>query len=234
LKVLNVYIIKDDGRPILNKAFGSSPIDDALISSFLAAIKAFAGEALPSERPLEAIDKGDIHILFANFKDLIGAIVVKTSNKDELHEARTVLQNTLKQIRMRYSSVLEDWNGNLSHFRELEPILEKAIKQLNLEMVEEIPDRQTLIKNAEKFYFATTNRQYKLFDSFWKNSDSFKTFCSKLGVENDKIIEFIRELMGERINLNTIYNKFEILPPKVITIIRHLCLRGILNAYTST
>lgn len=233
VKVLNFYVMKEDGRPIMHKTFSEAAMDEALISSFLAAIKAFAGEALPSDRPLQGIDKGDVHIILANFKDLVGAIVIKTSRKEELTEAREVLKKTLKQIRLRFSSVLDSWDGNLTHFRELEPMIEKALQQLQLEPISELLSRSQLIRGADDYFLSITHRQYQLFENFWAQSSSFKFFVEGIGIKEELIKGIIKELLGERINISSLYKKFEIPPPKIITVIRHLLLRGILNVYTS-
>lgn len=94
--------------------------DQALFSSAMSAVNLIIGEATQSESPVEKIEIGDKTLSFVvgNF------ITITLITSGEIHILRKTVDNILPTIENTYSTVLQDWNGNMDLFDDDIPLLQ--------------------------------------------------------------------------------------------------------------
>ncbi|MHA1912968.1 MAG: hypothetical protein ACW986_04605 [Promethearchaeota archaeon] len=111
-----LYIIYEDGRGVFNYAFRSEDIQDpGLVSGMFSAITSFVKEMTKSAEALKKIDHGDITILLEYGNNIFGALFIKGTQSTEV---RMPLKDFVQQFEEKYGSVLKDWTGALSPFKQ--------------------------------------------------------------------------------------------------------------------
>ncbi|MFW9864554.1 MAG: hypothetical protein ACFFEN_00515 [Candidatus Thorarchaeota archaeon] len=111
-----LYIIYEDGRGIFNYAFRSDEIQDpGLVSGMFSAITSFVKEMTKSSEALKKIDHGDISILLEYGDNIFGALFIKGTQSAEV---RVPLKEFVKKFEEKYESVLSNWTGALSPFKD--------------------------------------------------------------------------------------------------------------------
>ena len=122
-----LYIIYEDGRGVFDYSFKKDYLQDpGLISGMFSAITSFIKETTHSEDLLKTIDHGDITILIEYGKKVFGALFIKGKQTADL---RMQLKEFVQRFEQKYASVLEDWSGALSYFKEDEKLVEEIFKE---------------------------------------------------------------------------------------------------------
>ncbi|HUX98343.1 MAG TPA: hypothetical protein VMV49_02200, partial [Candidatus Deferrimicrobium sp.] len=125
IKILNV--IHQNGISIAHYQFrkekevddGKKPLDELLIAGGLASISQVISNIIKSEKHLDTVDHGDVKLLFDYGKYLINVLVV-----DEVLETlRDKLKKFTKLVEFLYEDHLVRWDGDLSQFSLLDPIV---------------------------------------------------------------------------------------------------------------
>ena len=122
-----LYIIYDDGRGIFDYSFIEAyDQDPGLISGMFSAITSFIKETTRSEDLLKTIDHGDIRILIEYRERIFGALFMKGKHSSDV---RTYLEEFVDKFESKYSDVLKDWSGALSHFKGDKELVEDVFKE---------------------------------------------------------------------------------------------------------
>ena len=122
-----LYIIYDDGRGIFSHAFlKETEQDPGLVSGMFSAITSFIKEMTKSTEVLKSIDHGDITILLEYGKRIFGALFILGNQSSEV---RAQLKEFVSKFESKYSSILKDWKGALTHFKDDDQLVEKIFKE---------------------------------------------------------------------------------------------------------
>ncbi|MFX0071526.1 MAG: hypothetical protein ACFFAO_10595 [Candidatus Hermodarchaeota archaeon] len=124
----SLYVIYNDGRDIFNYPFVKEVIQDpALVSGMFTAITSFVKETTKSTQLLKTIDHGDITILIEYGINIFGALFIKGNPSTEIRTQLTTYINTFEH---KHKSVLLDWNGILTPFRDSNQLVEEIFKEI--------------------------------------------------------------------------------------------------------
>lgn len=130
-QLYSLYVVYRDGRTLLQKDFQIENMEPDLVTGFLSAVSMFlsdlvgriseTGQQLRSlEREdgrLRIIDREDVKILLEYGKNIYVA-VFSTHDLVAIRERMRALINIMER---EHSEILENWLGDLSHFRDITP-----------------------------------------------------------------------------------------------------------------
>jgi hypothetical protein len=130
-QLYSLYVVYRDGRTLLQKDFQIRNMEPDLVTGFLSAVSMFLSDlvgrisetgqqlrALEREDGrLRIIDREDVKILLEYGKNIYVA-VFSTHDLAAIRERMRALINIMER---EHSEVLENWLGDLSHFRDIAP-----------------------------------------------------------------------------------------------------------------
>ena len=139
-QLYSLYVVYRDGRTLLQKDFQIENMEPDLVTGFLSAVSMFLsdlvgrisddGQQLKSlEREdgrLRIIDREDVKILLEYGKN----IYVAAFSTHDLPVIRQRMHALITMIEMRHEKLLENWLGDLSHFRDFGPIIDTLFRPL--------------------------------------------------------------------------------------------------------
>jgi len=115
-EIKSLYIIYEDGTPIYFYVTNNVTIDPTLISGALTGISTLIKEITQARTGVKKIDYGDGEIILEKGKKItIAAFTVLPTQ-----EMRKRITNFVKIFEELYKDVLENWDGDLSKFKNLE------------------------------------------------------------------------------------------------------------------
>jgi len=123
-KIRSVYLIYEDGTPIYFHILDNMPSDPLLVSGALAGTSTLIREITQTKNGLKRIDYGDGEIIFERGKKIIMAVFTTLLTE----EMRNKIAKAIKKIETRYKDILENWNGDLSKFGDLQKELEELLE----------------------------------------------------------------------------------------------------------
>ncbi|MHA2425677.1 MAG: hypothetical protein ACXAEF_12880 [Candidatus Thorarchaeota archaeon] len=106
-------LIADSGLCVLDRKYGEGEMDPNLISGFLTALISF-GQELSSGNRVHVIDFGAFDICLSLKNNVIVAATVDKT--DDGNAAMAVLAEVNNEFVKQFSSILQDWDGNLEPF----------------------------------------------------------------------------------------------------------------------
>ncbi|MCK5237987.1 MAG: hypothetical protein KAR33_00480 [Candidatus Thorarchaeota archaeon] len=118
-------LIADSGLCVLDRKYGEGEMDPNLISGFLTALISF-GQELSSGNRVHVIDFGAFDICLSLKNNVIVAATVDKT--DDGNAAMAVLAEVNNEFVKKFSSVLQDWDGNLEPFEEFMPKIDEITK----------------------------------------------------------------------------------------------------------
>ncbi|MCK5150397.1 MAG: hypothetical protein KAQ65_01090 [Candidatus Thorarchaeota archaeon] len=118
-------LIADSGLCVLDRKYGEGEMDPNLISGFLTALISF-GQELSSGNRVHVIDFGAFDICLSLKNNVIVAATVDKT--DDGNAAMAVLAEVNNEFVKKFSSVLQDWDGNLEPFEEFMPKVDEITK----------------------------------------------------------------------------------------------------------
>ena len=127
----SLYVVYRDGRTLLQKDFQIENMEPDLVTGFLSAVSMFlsdlvgriseVGQKLRTlEREdgrLRIIDREDVKILLEYGKNIYVAVF----STDDLPAIRSRMCTLINIMERQHGELLENWLGDLSHFREIAP-----------------------------------------------------------------------------------------------------------------
>ena len=122
-----VYIlIADSGLCVLDRKYGEAEMDPNLISGFLTALIQFGRELSDGNR-VHVIDFGAFDICLSLKDNVI--VAASVDKVDDGNAAMAVLSEVNNSFTNKYSSMLDDWDGNLEPFDSFYSILDEITKE---------------------------------------------------------------------------------------------------------
>ena len=118
-------LIADSGLCVLDRKYGEGEMDPNLLSGFLTALISF-GQELSSGNRVHVIDFGAFDICLSLKNNVIVAATVDKT--DDGNAAMAVLAEVNNEFVKKFSSVLQDWDGNLEPFEEFMPKVDEITK----------------------------------------------------------------------------------------------------------
>ncbi|MFX1300480.1 MAG: hypothetical protein ACFFAL_03765 [Promethearchaeota archaeon] len=139
-QLYSLYVVYRDGRTLLQKDFKIENMEPDLVTGFLSAVSMFLsdlvgricddGQKLKSlEREdgrLRIIDREDVKILLEYGKN----IYVAAFSTHDLAVIRQRMRALITMIEMSHEKLLENWLGDLSHFRDFVPLIDSLFRPL--------------------------------------------------------------------------------------------------------
>ena len=122
--IRNIFIIKD-GIPLMKLNFGechSLQVEDDLLTGFISGLVSFSREATGSSIKKMTFDDYVFHFL----KQISGShllYVLVSEEGDEMEEIEFKMNKIADLFHERYSSVMEDFCGEVSRFEEFKQLL---------------------------------------------------------------------------------------------------------------
>ncbi len=122
-----VYIlIADSGLCVLDRKYGEAEMDPNLISGFLTALIQFGRELSDGNR-VHVIDFGAFDICLSLKDNVI--VAASVDKVDDGNAAMAVLSEVNNAFTHKYSSMLNDWDGNLEPFDSFYAKLDEITKE---------------------------------------------------------------------------------------------------------
>ncbi len=115
-EIKSLYIIYEDGTPIYFYVANNMILDPTLVSGALTGISTLIKEITQTGTGVKKIDYGDGEIILEKGKKI--TIAAFTSSPTQ--EMRNRITKFIKTFEESYGDVLENWDGNLSKFKNLE------------------------------------------------------------------------------------------------------------------
>jgi hypothetical protein len=130
-QLYSLYVVYRDGRTLLQKDFQIKNMEPDLVTGFLSAVSMFLSDLVGrisetgqqlrglerEDGRLRIIDREDVKILLEYGKNIYVA-VFSTHDLAAIRERMRALINIMER---EHSEVLENWLGDLSHFRDIAP-----------------------------------------------------------------------------------------------------------------
>jgi hypothetical protein len=124
-KIRHLYILNKNGLCILQQPFKRKSLaDEDLFGGSLIGIQSLIGEIIQSDKALKVIDHADAKIIFEQSPN---AIAIMVSDED-LYVVHFKLQQLLKEFDLLFGPLMISWNGDLSLFKPLQPIIKKIFE----------------------------------------------------------------------------------------------------------
>jgi hypothetical protein len=120
-----VYLIYNDGRLIAHQSKSLRPdMDEYVLSGMLKAIQEFVKDSLACEGSLGGLDYGERRIMIELGCHATLALVITGKETTTLREE---MKRTLEKIQGLYAGVIEDWDGEVKHFKDVTKYLQPLI-----------------------------------------------------------------------------------------------------------
>ncbi len=131
MPIHNVLILKSSGQNIFSWTQRSFNLDDDLLSSFTSAIFTFVSEL--GEKSIEIMDLENLKFLYSYEPkyDLIFSMSIDRDDEKQLGTYKTVLEEIKTSFVEKYGATfLENWNGEVSVFKEFEPEVDRIVQTI--------------------------------------------------------------------------------------------------------
>jgi hypothetical protein len=139
-QLYSLYVVYRDGRTLFQKDFQIENMEPDLVTGFLSAVSMFLsdlvgrisddGQQLKSlEREdgrLRIIDREDVKILLEYGKNIYAAAF----STHDLAAIRQRMRSLITIVELKHETLLENWLGDLSPFREFEPLIDTLFRPL--------------------------------------------------------------------------------------------------------
>ncbi|MFW9831423.1 MAG: hypothetical protein ACFFD8_06580 [Candidatus Thorarchaeota archaeon] len=139
-RLYSLYVVYRDGRTILQKDFQIENMEPDLVTGFLSAVSMFLSDLIGrisdeeqkvralerEDGRLRIIDREDVKILLEYGKNIYVAVF----STDDLSAIRERMRDLIAIIELKHEKLLENWLGDLGHFRELLPMVDKLFRPL--------------------------------------------------------------------------------------------------------
>ncbi|WEU40457.1 MAG: hypothetical protein OdinLCB4_000555 [Candidatus Odinarchaeum yellowstonii] len=227
MKLYDLYIIYRDGRNILHKGFCESNLDATIISGFLNALTEFSKEALPSDGLLNVIEKGNVKVIFNHGSFLLMALICEAVDRREIIYLNNRLAELTELLETQYREVLKDWNGDLNSFKELGEVVSEVFREVV--RLSQPPNIKELADKRRLYYYSVDEEGFNIFNTFYKDSISFKNFLKTFSIPDILVSRLIDKLRSTYLTLDDIKNEFNIDEGTLLRIIKNLTLRGIIS-----
>ncbi|MFW9934830.1 MAG: hypothetical protein ACFFDU_04760 [Candidatus Thorarchaeota archaeon] len=136
----SLYVVYRDGRTLLQKDFQIENMEPDLVTGFLSAVSMFLSDlvgrisetgqqlrALEREDGrLRIIDREDVKILLEYGKNIYVAVF----STDDLVAIRERMRALINIMEREHSEILENWLGDLGHFRDIAPQIDLLFRPL--------------------------------------------------------------------------------------------------------
>ncbi|UCE09646.1 MAG: hypothetical protein JSW61_11820 [Candidatus Thorarchaeota archaeon] len=114
-------LIADSGLCVLDRKYGQAELDPNLIAGFLTALIQF-GRELSSGNRVHVIEFGEFNICLSLKENIIVAGTIDKT--DDGNAAMAVLAEVNNEFVKEYTSVLENWDGNLEPFEKFKAVVD--------------------------------------------------------------------------------------------------------------
>ncbi|MFX1575810.1 MAG: hypothetical protein ACFFCF_01415 [Promethearchaeota archaeon] len=210
----SLYVVYRDGRTLLQKDFQIENMEPDLVTGFLSAVSMFLSDlvgrisetgqqlhALEREDGrLRVIDREDVKILLEYGKNIYVA-VFSTHDLAAIRERMRALINIMER---EHSEVLENWLGDLGHFRDIAPQIDLLFRPFAVSE-RYVPVRvHTMPKNqiAEQFHplLDLVDGQRSIEDlAQTLNQPVFQVMLDYFTLQNQGAVELERRIMIEQL-----------------------------------
>ncbi|MHA1595206.1 MAG: hypothetical protein ACTSXJ_09100 [Candidatus Baldrarchaeia archaeon] len=119
--IRSLYIIHNDGIPLYTYVDGSTSLSPTLVSGALTGIIELLKEITKTKVKSISHEDGIIMIEYGKFVNVVVFV------REESQEIRKKMANLVREIETRYKEILENWDGNLNHFKDLENVVREVI-----------------------------------------------------------------------------------------------------------
>ncbi|NVM55868.1 MAG: hypothetical protein HWN66_19365 [Candidatus Helarchaeota archaeon] len=225
MQLYDLYVIYRGGQTIFHKRFGAMEIDQDLITAFLTAIENFSKEVLATDEPLRVIEKGFSKVLLAYGKDICCALVCGTREIDEVETLRGILELTLGDIQSQFAQILAVWKGDLRQLAGISDIVESNLK--GIIRASAPPPLMELIQNPKRYYFTIDDRGINLYNTLLRESNGFRAFIEKLGIQIEWVDMILNEIRLGRKGALQLSQELGLEMNRLMALLRSLKLRGI-------
>ena len=137
-QLYSLYVVYRDGRTLLQKDFQIENMEPNLVTGFLSAVSMFLSDLVGriseegqqlrtlerEDGRLRVIDREDVKILIEYGQN----IYVAAFSTHDLAAIRTRMRMLIKRIELQKGELLQDWLGDLSPFREFQPLIESLFR----------------------------------------------------------------------------------------------------------
>ncbi len=227
MKLYDLYIIYRDGRNIFHRGFCESNLDATVISGFLSALTEFSKEALPSDGLLNVIEKGNIKVIFNHGFFLHMALICEADDRREIIYLNNRLADLTECLETHYREVLENWNGDLNSFKNIEDVVSEILREVV--RLSQPPNIKELADKSKLYYYSVDEEGLNIFNTFYKDSISFKLFLKTFTIPEVLVSQLLNRLKTGYLTLDEIKNEFNINEETLLKLIKNLTLRGIVS-----
>ena len=137
-QIFSIYLVYRDGRTLMHQDFQMKGADSDLVTGFLSAVSTFLSDLVGriseeekrlhmigrEDSRLRIIDREDIKILVEYGRNCYAAVF----STHDLPVIRQRMRTLLEIMEARHGEQLEKWNGNLSIFDDMIPLLDSLFR----------------------------------------------------------------------------------------------------------
>jgi hypothetical protein len=230
MQLYDLYVIYRDGQALFHKRY-EWVIDQEIrvtgqdiITAFLTAIENHRNELLGSEFP-RVFEKGPFKLLLTYGKDICGALLCRTDNKEETLRLRHILEQIVGDIQVQYADILPTWRGNMRQLARISDIVGQNLK----EIIPPLPSLLTFIQDPNRYFFTIDERGINLYNRCLRNAEGFHDFITKLQIPVEMVDTVLNGIRSARKTSAQLSEALHLEVHRVTTLLRALTLRGIVN-----
>ncbi len=121
LKFLMI-INKDNGLVLTTHSFGKMEFDSDLVGGFLTAIQSFGLEISQKDTPVTKLEYKDFELVLKDGQFTRVTLVLAGKGTDLIQNKLNTFSSDFEK---KFESVLKKWDGNIDHFKNLAPFINK-------------------------------------------------------------------------------------------------------------
>ncbi|MFX1293483.1 MAG: hypothetical protein ACFFD2_01300 [Promethearchaeota archaeon] len=124
--IYGVWIIYSNGICLFYREYENLNVNEQLFSGFVIAILSFSKQI--SNRQLKSINLEDFTLYYENIEDNNLSFVVAADTIDSESKIREKITLIEKSFLNKFRTILPEWNGDMTIFRDFDPILDNILK----------------------------------------------------------------------------------------------------------
>ncbi|MHA2429909.1 MAG: hypothetical protein ACXACC_02635 [Promethearchaeota archaeon] len=198
MDIINInYIMVSEKKSSLNvyeQVFTKQKLDPTLISGFLSAIHSFGIELTNTDEKTQTIklEYKNSKVLMSEFKGFRIVIIMNELPSQKFFDS---ISNLALDIETQYSRYLENFKGNIDHFKGIEDLLKKHLSISFLYPLKIVKTGKTKVSQTEKIMIG------RALEAMKKNNQKYfyTTHIMEVKVRDSKDIEAIFNLIDNNI-----------------------------------
>jgi len=125
MKIRHLYLLNENGLCLFQQSFKQGVItDEDLLGGSLMAVQSLMKEMIQSEKAIQAIDHGDVKILFDRSPHVICIVIAE----EQLYIIQYKIKQLLHEFEILFGPILDTWSGNLAIFQPFQAVVNKIFE----------------------------------------------------------------------------------------------------------